>query len=1166
MSWRLVNSGRIKFHSLRRVGLFFVVLCLWMTGGFVLADGQGIVLSTEGKVEHSASRSNWSKATPNQKLQTADRLRTLALSRAMVQLMELGRMRLNELTTLEILPPRNTQSKGTLDLKAGAIYFFTRDAPREFEIQTPQALAASRGTEFLVSLEADGRERFVVYDGEVELTNTLGAVVVGRGEQGVVEPGQAPRKTAVTETTRVVQWWLYYAAVVDPDELEFTSAQQQVVAEPIAAYRAGDLLAALDSYPEGRTPDNDSERAFLATLLLSVGQVAKADELLREADASSPLAAALRLMIDTVQGREARPLANPAKSTEWLANSYLLQSRLDLEGALAAAREAAQLSPKFGFAQARVAELEFSFGRSREAAAMLEKAIASSPRNAQAWALKGFLLSAQRKWSAAAEAFDQAIALDPALGNAWLGRGLLKIRGGDGEAGRADLQTAAALEPRRSVLRSYLGKGFANDHDPARAVKELKLAQQLDPNDPTSWLYLALLEQQENKINNAIGDLEQSKALNDNRAVFRSRLLLDQDQAVRSANLARIYQDNGMNNVGLNEASRAVVADYANSSAHLFLSDAYNDLRDPTQFNLRYETVWFNELLLANALAPVGGGRLSQGLSQQEYSRLFATDGFGLSSMSDYRTDGMFHQQASQFGSFGNTAYSLDLNYHRNDGVRPNNSLDDIEWNTTIKQQITAQDTAMLLVQYQDYHSGDNFQYYNPTNARPDFKFEEHQEPILVGTWHHEWSPGMHTLVILSRLTDEQRFSDVAAPQLLLLEDGAGTTVAATSNPFDVDYRNDFEIYGAELNQIAQWNRVTLVAGGRYQSGEFRARNVLDNPGPLGPLFDTPPADDSIDGDFDRVTGYGYLTVEPVEKLWLTAGAAYDAVKFPSNYRAPPVSSGQEKRAQLGPKAALVWSPVPQATLRGYYAQSLGGVSLDESYRLEPTQLGGFPQAFRSLISESAVGSVAAPKYETFGLALDFRLGTRTYATIQGERLGTKVRRDIGTFTLENGLPPFATATTPEHLDFEEYNLTVSLNQLVGEQFVVGARYTLTDAELRDTLTEIPVSALATADQKLNARLHQATGYVLWNHPSGLFARADVQWYSQHNSGYATPMPGDEFLQENLFVGYRFFHRRAEIRLGLLNISDQDYRLNPLAVYAELPRERVFQARFSFVF
>ena len=94
------------------------------------------------------------------------------------------------------------------------------------------------------------------------------------------------------------------------------------------------------------------------------------------------------------------------------------------------------------------------------------------------------------------------------MGNAWLGRGLCRIRRGQAEAGREDLQVAAALEPKRALLRSYLGKAFSETRDNVRAEQELKLARKLDPNDPTGWLYSALLLQQQNRINEAIGDLE----------------------------------------------------------------------------------------------------------------------------------------------------------------------------------------------------------------------------------------------------------------------------------------------------------------------------------------------------------------------------------------------------------------------------------------------------------------------------------------------------------------------------------------------------------------------------------------------------------------------------------------------------------------------------------
>src|SRR5205823_1674144 len=194
----------------------------------------------------------------------------------------------------------------------------------------------------------------------------------------------------------------------------------------------------------------------------------------------------------------------------------------------------------------------------------------------------------------------RALAIDPALGNAWLGRGLCRIRDGRSSEGLADLQVAAATEPNRSVLRSYLGKAYAEVWDDSRAEHELKLAEQLDPRDPTAALYLALLRQQENRINEGVRDLEKSQELNKNRRVYRSRLLLDQDEAVRAANLAGLYLDAGLEDASVREAVHAVNIDYASFSSHLFLANTYNALRDPRQINLRYETPWLSEYLVAN--------------------------------------------------------------------------------------------------------------------------------------------------------------------------------------------------------------------------------------------------------------------------------------------------------------------------------------------------------------------------------------------------------------------------------------------------------------------------------------------------------------------------------------------------------------------------------------
>ena len=1146
-----------------------------------VADEQGRVLSMEGQVEYAHQQAAWTPAVVSQKLQSQDRLRTLSLSRAMVQLAELGRVRLDELTTLEILPPRSPGSKGTLDLKSGAIYFFTRDRPREFDIQTPQALAASRGTEFLVSLEPNGREVFLVYDGEVELSNPLGRVLVNKGEQGVVEPGQPPRKTAVIQATRIVQWWLYYAAVLDPDELSLSPAQQQALAQSLEAYRRGSLLQALKNYPPGRQPENEAEQVYLAALLLSVGQVENAGRLLSGTNAVDPLARAVHVTIDTVQDRNVELVAHPQTATGWLADSYQQQYRFDLTAALASARKATEQSPGFGFAWARVAELEFSFGHTAAALAALNEALRLSPLNAQAWTLKGFLLCAQLQWGAAQEAFEKAIALDPSLGNAWLGRGLVRIRLGDPTAGRADLETAAAMEPNRSLLRSYLGKAFDYTDDQVNAARELALAKQLDAADPTPWLYSALILRQQFRYNEAVAELERSVTLNDDRRVYRSRLLLDEDQAVRSASLATIYRPAGMDEVSVREAALAVTYDYGNFSAHEFLAQSYDALRDPTDFNLRYDTAWLNEMLLANLLAPVGAGTLSRNVTQQEYSRLFTANQIGLTSVTEYRSDGQFHQQASQYATYGRLSYALDVDYRHYDGTRTNNDLSRVEFFSQIKYQLDPKDSVFLLTEYRDYTSGDNFQYYDPSQARPDFRYSEWQTPNIIGAYHREWSPGVHTLLLGGRLENHQRFSDKGVNSLILQTNGAGSVTGALTlgidnlgndiGGVDVTESVDFDIYTAELNQIFQGERQTLVLGVRLQTGDFTIQNLMTNvqPAGLAQYFLDPPADITENNDYGRASGYGYYTVEPVERLWLTVGLSYDYMNYPANFRNPPVSAGNDTSYHLGPKAALVWSPRPEVTVRGMYSSSLGGVSYENSYRLEPAQLAGFVQSYGAIIPESVVGSVSAPTYNVAGAALDLKFKTRTYVGLEAQYLSADLQDQIGVFNVtSNAIPPpmsVVPSSTPRHLEYDEPSLAITANQLVGNCWSLGAQYRIAQSKLQTIYPSIqPVDP--NADHTVKATLQQARLFAAFNHPSGFFGRCEALWFHQDNSGYSPSLPGDDFFQENILTGYRFRRQYGEISFGVFNLSNTDYHLNPLSTYNELPRERAFLVRLALSF
>jgi Tfp pilus assembly protein PilF len=826
-------------------------------------------------------------------------------------------------------------------------------------------------------------------------------------------------------------------------------------------------------------------------------------------------------------------------------------------------------APQFGFGWARVAELEFSFGHTAAAQNALDQALQFSPRHAPAIALQGFVLAAQNRIPAALLQFDRAIAQDAALGNAWLGRGLCRIRAGRSDEGLRDLMIAASLESQRSVLRSYLGKAFAAARDERHATRELALAKQLDPSDPTPWLYSALLNQTDNRINEAVADLERSQELNDNRRLFRSRLLLDQDRAVRSANLAAIYRDAGMFDVSVREASRAVTADYGNYSAHEFLANSYNELRDPNLINLRYETPTFSEYLVANLLAPVGATPLSPQVSQQEYSRLFERDGVGLSSSTTYTSRGDWQQDASQFGTLGNTGYALDTSYRSLNGQYRNNDLWQFAFSAQLKQQLTPQDSIYFQTIYNDLDSGDLRQYYDPASSSANLRVHEEQAPNLFLGYHHEWSPGVHTLFLAGRLDDTLTLSEPNAIIRTFSKDANGQITAVLPEPFSQfgeKFRSEFEAYTVEIQQIWQLSRHTLIAGARFQTGDTETRaDTARDPNAFPPnLFDQlyPQRNTT---DLERLSFYAYDNWRVFDPFWLIAGVSYDRLRFPENIDSPPISSAQSEKDRVLPKVGFIWMPDAVTSLRFAYTRSLGGLFYDQSVRLEPTQVAGFNQAFRSLIPESIAGPVPGSEFETFHLGGDRRFATGTYVVLDAAVLQSLATRTVGVFSfIEPPVNPATPEQIREKLDYEERSLTLTVNQLVGDCWSLGSRYRLAESELELRLPQIPNAVLPDSDNR--AVLHQLNFFAIYNHPCGFFAQADALWWAQDNLGDSSGLADDDFWQFNLFAGYRFARRRAELTVGVLNLTDQDYRLNPLSLYGELPRERTFVANFKFNF
>ncbi len=1145
------------------------------------------MVEIQGSVEILPAGSTlWVKPQANQVLHPFDRIHTAENSRVALRWSDQSIVPFGASTELEILPPDSPDAQAGLHLMRGIISFFHRDQPGRIRIITHGAMAGVEGTEFALAVDDAERTTLSVVDGKVRFGNEQATLLLTNGQQAAVDLGQPPVRTAGFIANNLLQWCFYYPAVIDPDELQLTAQEQNELADSLAAYRAGDLLGALKKYPAGRQNISDPERVYAAALLLAVGQVEPTEAALSamsdQTGRAYQLAGALRQLIAAVKRQSAPTTSQPQTASACLADSYLEQSRADrktsLASALTLARQATVFSPKFGFAWERVAELEFSFGRMKDALTALDKSLALAPDNAQALALKGFILAGQNQPRAARDWFDRAIAADSALGNAWLGRGLVRIRLGDKSGGREDLLVAAALEPQRAELRSYLGKAYAYTGDDAHAVKELALAKKLDPNDPTAWLYSALLNQQNNQINDAIRDLEKSQALNDNRSVYRSGLLLDEDRAVRSADLATVYRDAGMTDVSLREANRAVNADYANYSAHLFLASSYENLVESDRNGIRYETAVESEYLLANLLAPASAGTLSPLMSQRESFDPFEQNHLGVISSTEYLSRGAWSQSGLQYGTFDNFSYGFEADYLSDPGQRANNDADQRTLALNLKWQLTPKDSVYADVL--DYHAetGDLGQYYDPaTMASSNVRIQEDQSPTVTLGYHHEWSPGVHTLLLASRVEDDYSLTG-SLPAILVTR-----FANLTSNPYELvavaggismeqsTYHNDWTLYSTELQQIWEQETHTTIVGGRLQYGNSRTTTLENHPSLYGgAAFDDPAAQQNLDSTDKRFAFYGYHQWQILEPLQLIGGVSYDWLAFPENLLSPPISSQRETAGQLSPKAGLIWTPLKDTTVRFAYTRSLGGQNLDQSQRIEPTQVAGFLQSFRSIIAEPSVAQTGAARDETYGLTLEQKFSTGTYLGLTGELLNSKIHQTVGAF---DGLWDLNEWATPsglrEDLNYHEKSLQFTVNQLLGRDWALGAQYRLSHASLNDNYVDVPPGTPLFSFQPrrdLEGTLHNLDLFAIYNHPSGFFAQADGQWFAQHNSGYSPAEPGDSFWQLDAFVGCRFWHRTAEVTVGVLNLTDQNYMLNPLNAYTELPRGRTLMVRFLLSF
>jgi len=148
----------------------------------------------------------WVEATKGIFLYEGDQLKTGANSKAGITFANGIELKINENSTFTIQITEEREMKNAIDLLIGEIFSKIMIEGVKFEMHTPVAVAAVRGTEFNTRVREDRLTSFLVYKGIVEVWNELGSVTLTKAKRTVVRPNQAPQPPEEVDLELEPQW------------------------------------------------------------------------------------------------------------------------------------------------------------------------------------------------------------------------------------------------------------------------------------------------------------------------------------------------------------------------------------------------------------------------------------------------------------------------------------------------------------------------------------------------------------------------------------------------------------------------------------------------------------------------------------------------------------------------------------------------------------------------------------------------------------------------------------------------------------------------------------------------------------------------------------------------------------------------------------------------
>jgi len=966
-----------------------------------------------------------------------------------------------------------------------------RERPTRFS--TGSTIAAIRGTELSLAVASDGNEtQLAVLEGTVEAkTDTGSPITVQGGQTATGAKGRAAAFGVKVRPQDAVQWALYYPPVLFAKPGVAETASQRAAAK-LAAGSVEDAVRDLDELLKANPND-----ASALTLKSIIGVATnRADEAL----ASARKAAA----------------ADPKSADAQIALSYAHQASFDLEAARASLEKAVELAPQDALAWARLAEIRSSLGESGLSVAAARKAAELDPNLARAQTVLGFSHLSEVRTGEAAAAFKKAIELDSSDPLPRLGLGLATIRDGKLDAGTKEIETALSLDPGQATVRSYLGKAYFEQKRTTLVDREYELAKQADPKDPTPWLYDAISRQTTNRPVEALESFQKAVELNDNRAVYRSRLLLDQDLAARSASLGRIFSDLGFQDRGLVEGWNSLATDPANFSAHRLLADNYAALP-------RHEIARVSELFQSQMLQPLNTTPIQPALAE---SNLFLISSQGPGSLAFNEFNPLFNRnQVNGQGSlllgedstvagegivsgiYNKLSFSAGYSGFQTDGFRENNSQDDKIANVFAQVELSPKTSVQAEFRYRDLETGDlGLHFYEDDFSR--LQSEKTDGTSLRLGLRQDLAPGA---TLLASYMHSDKDIDFALPDPDL----------AQSFSLGREEKSD-SLEAQVLFRAPRWK---VVAGAGYFDIDAQETTVFTIDDPFAGFSDTTAGDAKT--KHTNLYAYAYFT--PVENLTLTAGVSGDLFEetgvFTSAFGLPGLPSDPAvpiepppvlgEKNQFNPKIGASYALASGTTLRGAWFKTLKRTLITDQ-TLEPTQVAGFNQFF---------DDPSATESEVWGLALDQKMGRKAFGGLAYSQRDLTIPQLL----LQDGL----TWTVLEQPG-EEKLLRAYLFGAPHSWVTLGAEYQYEDFDYSPDLF-LSFSKVKTHRVPFSARFF---------HPSGFSALLGVTFLKQEGefrpANGAEFLPGDRsFWVMDAALRYRLPKRYGFVTAGVNNLTDE---------------------------